>query len=103
MLLVHMFSKNMLQINTKTCVPNYIIQLIRENPWDLNIVMDDEGKMAIYNVHYVGTRNAVELRVGCCKGLAHISSSSPNYHQFWAENLETTREANYHIPMAINT
>ena len=34
----------------------------------------------------------------------HTSSSSPNYHQILAENLETTAlEANYHVPMAINT
>ena len=39
-----------------------------------------------------------------CKGLAHISSSSHNYHQVLAENLETTtHEANYHVQVAINT
>ena len=54
---------------------------------------------------WVGTSSySNRPRVGCCKGLAHIPSSSHNYHQVLAENPETTtREANYHVPMAINT
>ena len=43
-------------------------------------------------------------RADSCKGMAHIPSSSHNYHQVLAENLETkTREENTHVPMAINT
>ena len=56
--------------------------------------------------YYIGSPHSSRLnrtRGGCSKGLAHISCSSHNYHQVLAENLETTCEANYHIPMAINT